>query len=53
MKRKLYHILLAAAICCGILTGCGGKKAEKKEDITLIVKVPALIMNSVSNPDIL
>ena len=52
MKRKLYHILLTAVICCGILTGCG-KKAEKKEDITLIIKVPSLIMNSVSNPDIL
>ena len=52
MKRKLYHILLAAVICCGILTGCG-KKAEKKEDITLIIKMPSLIMNSVSNPDIL
>ena len=51
MKRKLYHILLAAILCCGILTGCGDKK--KKEDITLIVKVPALLMNSVSNPDIL
>ena len=52
MKRKQYPILLAAIICCGILTGCDSKKAEKKEDITLIVKVPALIMNSVSNPDI-
>ena len=52
MKRKLYHILLAAAICCGILMGCG-KKAEKKEDITLIIKMPSLIMDSVSNPDIL
>ena len=52
MKRKTYHILLAAVICCGILMGCG-KKAEKKEDITLIIKMPSLIMNSVSNPDIL
>ena len=52
MKRKLYHILLAAVICGGILTGCG-KKTEKKEDITLIIKMPSLIMNSVSNPDIL
>ncbi len=53
MKRKLYHILLAAVLCCGILIGCGVKETEKKEDITLIVKVPSLIMNSVSNPDIL
>ena len=53
MKRKLCHILLAAVLCCGIFTGCGIKGAEKKEDITLIVKVPALLMNSVSNPDIL
>ena len=49
MKRKLYFILLAAVLCCGILTGCG----DKKEDVTLIIKVPSLIMNSVSNPDIL
>ena len=53
MKRKPYHVLLAAVICCGIFTGCSGKKEEKKEDVTLIVKVPSLIMNSVSNPDIL
>ena len=52
MKRKLYYILLAAIICCSVLTGCG-KEAAKKEDITLIIKVPSLIMNSVSNPDIL
>ena len=53
MKRKPYHVLLAAVICWGILTGCSGKKEEKKEDVTLIVKVPSLIMNSVSNPNIL
>lgn len=50
MKRKLYHILLAVVICCGIFTGCG-KKEEK--DVTLIIKLPGLVMNSVSNPDIL
>ena len=53
MKRKLFHILLAIGICCGILVGCGGPKTEKKEDVTLIIKVPSLVMNSVSNPDIL
>ena len=53
MKRKRYYILLAAMICCGILFGCSGQKAGKKEDVTLIIKVPSLIMNSVSNPDIL
>ena len=52
MKRKLYHILLAAIICCNVLIGCG-KKAEEKKDVTLIIKVPALILNSVSNPDLL
>ena len=51
MKRKLYHILLAIVICCGIFTGCGGKKEEK--DVTLIIKLPGLVMNSVSNPNIL
>ena len=52
MKRKLLSILLTVATCCSIFTGCGGKEAAKKEDVTLIVKLPALIMNSVSNPDI-
>ncbi len=53
MKRKLYYLLSAAVVCCAILTGCGLKESKKKEDVTLIVKVPALLMNSVSNPDIL
>ena len=53
MKRKLYYILLAVVLCCGILTGCGAKGTGKKEDVTLIIKVPALMMNSVSHPDIL
>ena len=52
MKKKLCHILLITVICCGILAGCG-RKTEKKEDVTLIIKMPSLIMNSVSNPDIL
>ena len=51
MKRKRYPILLATVLCCGVLTGCDSKKT--KEDVTLMVKVPALLMNSVSNPDIL
>ena len=29
------------------------KREKKKEDVTLIIKVPALMMNSVSSPDIL
>ena len=50
MKRKLYLMLLTTVLCCSVLTACGKKT---KEDVTLIVKVPALLMNSVSNPDIL
>lgn len=54
MKRKLSAIvLLGTLICCSILTGCGGKNVETKEDITLIIKVPSLVMNSVTNPDLL
>lgn len=49
MKRKLYYMLIAAFICCGILTGCG----KKKEDVILIIKVPNLIINSVSKPDVI
>ena len=52
MKRKLFYGLLVAVLCCGILTGCGGKTLEKKEDMTLMVKVPVLGINSVSRPDI-
>ena len=52
MKRKLFYGSLVAGLCCGILTGCGGKVLETKEDITLMVKVPVLGINSVSRPDI-
>ncbi|MCM1160463.1 MAG: extracellular solute-binding protein [Roseburia sp.] len=49
MKRKIITAVLALALCCGLLTGCGSKP---KEEVTLIIKVPNLVMNSVSNPDI-
>ncbi|MCM1183740.1 MAG: extracellular solute-binding protein [Roseburia sp.] len=50
MKRKLSAILSVFAVCCAVLTGCGGKA---KEEITLIIKVPSLALNSVSNPEII
>ncbi len=54
MKRKLSAIvLLGTLICCSILTGCGGRNVAAKEDVTLIIKAPSLVMNSVTNPDIL
>ena len=54
MKRKLSAIvLLGALICCSLFTGCGGTAGNKTEDITLIIKVPSLVMNSVRNPDLL
>lgn len=49
MKRKLMAAALALTLCGSLLAGCGPKS---REEVTLIVKVPNLVMNSVSNPDI-
>ena len=49
MKRKLTAITLILALCCCLFVGCG---KGTKEDVTLIIKVPNLAMNAVSNPDI-
>lgn len=50
MRRKILAAALALILCAGTLSGCG---KETKPEITLIVKVPSLSMNSVSNPDII
>ncbi|MCM1101789.1 MAG: extracellular solute-binding protein [Acetatifactor muris] len=50
MKRRILATILALTLCCGLFTGCNSPKA--KEDVTLIIKVPSLVMNSVSNPEI-
>ncbi|MCM1156903.1 MAG: extracellular solute-binding protein [Bacteroidales bacterium] len=47
MKRKIIAVMSALILCGSLLAGCAGKK-----EITLIIKVPDLAMNSVSNPDI-
>ncbi|MCM1325550.1 MAG: extracellular solute-binding protein [Bacteroidales bacterium] len=49
MKKKIIATVMAFILCGSLLTGCGSKK---KEEITLVVKVPNLVMNSVSNPEI-
>lgn len=50
MKRKIFAAALVFLLCISILAGCG--KEEKKE-VTLIIKVPNLAVNSVSNPEII
>lgn len=52
MKKKISCILFAAVICCCILAGCSKGDAPKTEDVTLIMKAPHLVMNSVSDPEI-
>ena len=49
MRRKIIAVALALACICGLLTGCG---KEAKREVTLIIKVPDLAMNSVSRPEI-
>ena len=49
MKRKIHCILFWMIMCCVFVCGCG---AKKKEDITLIIKAPSLVMNSISNPEL-
>ncbi|MCM1411433.1 MAG: extracellular solute-binding protein [Lachnospiraceae bacterium] len=44
-KRKISGILLTFTACFLLLAGCG--KTAKKEDVTLIIKVPPLAMNSI------
>ncbi|MCM1494149.1 MAG: extracellular solute-binding protein [Muribaculaceae bacterium] len=46
--KKIITAALALALCGGLLTGCG----REKKEVTLVIKVPSLAMNSVSNPDI-
>ncbi|MCM1553832.1 MAG: hypothetical protein NC092_14255, partial [Butyrivibrio sp.] len=48
-RRKIIAIALALACICSLLTGCG---KEAKREVTLIIKVPDLAMNSVSRPEI-
>ncbi|MCM1226312.1 MAG: extracellular solute-binding protein [Clostridium sp.] len=43
-KKAVFSFLLAAAMTCGLLTGCSDKH-EKKASVVLNVKCPALQMN--------
>ncbi|MCM1127862.1 MAG: extracellular solute-binding protein [Lachnospiraceae bacterium] len=49
MKRKAIAVTLAFTLLISLFSGCGQKA---QQEITLVVKVPNLVMNSVSNPDI-
>lgn len=49
MGKKTIAITLVFALYASLLAGCG--KNTKKE-VTLIIKVPSLVLNSVSNPEI-
>lgn len=52
MRKKLACILLAATVCLGVMTGCGSGETAPKEEVTLVVKVPPLAINSVCNPEL-
>ncbi|MCM1545333.1 MAG: extracellular solute-binding protein, partial [Ruminococcus sp.] len=51
MERKIISVMLALVLlsCC-LLTGC---VSEEKPAVNLVIKIPGLVMNSVSNPEIL
>ncbi|MCM1284897.1 MAG: extracellular solute-binding protein [Acetobacter sp.] len=49
MKKRIISIFLAVMLCSIFLTGC---VSEEKQTVNLIIKVPGLSMNSVSNPEI-
>ncbi|MCM1134686.1 MAG: extracellular solute-binding protein [Clostridium sp.] len=50
MKRKIITALLALTLCGSFLSGCG---SSAKKEVSLIVKIPTLVLNSVSRPDIM
>lgn len=57
MRRKLFAAVLAILLCGSILAGCGKEaeeetKKEESKEVTLVIKAPSLVMNSVSNPEI-
>jgi multiple sugar transport system substrate-binding protein len=55
MRIKKWCVLLSAALAAAMLSSCGKSETgtdEAKEQVTLIVKVPTLVMNSVSDPEI-
>ncbi|MCM1115000.1 MAG: extracellular solute-binding protein [Clostridium sp.] len=49
MKRRIFSLLLALMLCGSLLSGCAN---QEKQTVNLIIKVPGLSMNSVSNPEI-
>ncbi|MCM1222493.1 MAG: extracellular solute-binding protein [Lachnospiraceae bacterium] len=48
MKRRVFATILVLMLCSSLLSGCG----STKKAVTLIIKVPNLVLNSVSNPEI-
>jgi multiple sugar transport system substrate-binding protein len=54
MKRKLLSVFLSIVLLISLLYGCGvSRTAEKKKNITLIIKCPVLIMKSVTDADVI
>ena len=49
MKRKITSLFLALILCISLFSGC---VKQEKQAVNLIIKVPGLAMNSVSNPEI-
>ena len=49
MRRKICCMLFLMVMCGVFACGCG---TPKKEEITLIIKTPSLVMNSISNPEL-
>lgn len=49
MRKKIIVAALIFILCSSIFAGCAGKA---KQEVTLVIKVPSLAMNSISNPEI-
>ncbi len=52
MKKRLPGMILAGAMAVSLLSGCGGAAATAKKEVTITVKVPALTMSAVADPEI-
>jgi multiple sugar transport system substrate-binding protein len=51
--KRMWSMLLLVVMMGVLLTGCSGvSQTAQTEDVTLIVKCPLLVLNSVSNPEI-
>lgn len=51
MKKRILSGIMAAAVCCGLFTGCKTDTALEK-DVTLTVKVPSIMLTPAFDSDI-